>query len=152
MFPNQNIFIWMAPLPTEFSGTHSHIMATSPLFLLLQEPFTAAKITAENQKVYALEISTNNDISDMDLCRFTHIISIIPAPTLIEKKLEKELETVWVVLPELSDNPRDPAIVPLTYHSTTHTSLSTTHHSTPSITYIHHHTISCTITTSNNIL
>ena len=87
----------------------------------------------------------------MDLCRFTHITSTTPAPTLIEKELEKELETVWEVFPELSDNPRDPAIVPLTYHSTTHTSLSPSHHSTPSITYVHRHTISYTITTSNNI-
>ena len=126
-------------------------MTTSPLFLLLQEPSTATKIIAENSKVYALEINTNGDISDMELCCFTHIIAATPATTLIEKELEKELETVWEVFTELSDNPRDPAIVPLVYHSTTHTSPSTTHHSTPSITHVHRHTISCTRTTSDNI-
>ena len=87
----------------------------------------------------------------MDLFCFTHITSTTPAPTLIEEELEKELETVWEVFPELSDNPRDSAIVPLTYHSTTHTSPFTTHHSTPSITQVHCHTIICTITTSSNI-
>ena len=84
-----------SPTHTEFSGTYSHIMTIFPLFLLLQEPSNATKITAENSKVYVLEVNTNNDISDMDLCRFMHITSTTLAPTLIVKELEKELETVW---------------------------------------------------------
>ena len=151
MLPNQNISILMASLPTEFSGTHSHIITTSPLFLLLWKPSTAAKITEENSKVCALEINTNDDISDIDLFCFTHITSTTLAPTLIGKELEKELETVSKVFPELSDNSRNPAIVPFAYHSTTHTSPSTNHYSNPSIAHVHRHTIRCTITTSNNI-
>ena len=46
-----------------------------PLFLLLQEPSTAAKVTAENSEVYTLKVNTNNNISDMDLCRFTNNIN-----------------------------------------------------------------------------
>ena len=116
MFPNQNIYIWMALLPTEFPGTYSHIMTTSPLFfLILQKSSTAVKTAAENSKVYALEVNTNDDISDMELCHFTHITPTTPAPTLTEKEREKELEAVWEVFPEFSDNLRDPAIVPLAY-------------------------------------
>ena len=146
----------MAPLPTEISGTHPHITTTSPVFLLLQEPFEAAKVTAENSEVNALRVNSSDDISDMDLCRFIYKTLTIPTPTLVENELKKELETVCEVFPELSDNPRDPAIVPLAYHFTTHTSPSTTHYSTLSITRttisnVHPQTISCTnITTSNN--
>ena len=95
MFPNQNIYIWMVPIPNEISGTHSHITTTSPIFLLLQEPSTVAKVTAETFEVNALEVNINGDISDMDLFRFTHETLTIPAPTLIAKELEKELEIVW---------------------------------------------------------
>ena len=71
MFPNQNIYIWMVPLPNEISGTHPHITTTSPVFLLLQEPSTVAKVIAENLEVNALEVNINGDISDMDLFCFT---------------------------------------------------------------------------------
>ena len=89
MLANQNIYIWMAPLPIEFSGRHSHVKTTLPLFLLLQKPSTAAKITAENSKVYFLEINTNNDISDMDLCRFTHDTPTTPEQPSLRKNSKK---------------------------------------------------------------
>ena len=38
ILPNQNISIWMAPLPTETPGTHQHITTSSPVFNL-SEPF-----------------------------------------------------------------------------------------------------------------
>ena len=155
MSPNQNISIWMAPLSTEISVTHPHIMTPS-LFLLLQVPFTTAKVTVENSKVNAVEVNTNNDISDMDLWHFTHDTSSTRAPPFIEKEFEKEWRTILKVFPELSDNHRDPAIVPLVNHSTTHTSPSTHYYTTPSITpttisHIHPQTISCpNITTFSN--
>ena len=106
MSPNQNISIWMAPLPREIPGTHLHIFTPSLIYL------------------------TNEDIDDMDLCDFTHDTSPTPAPPLINNEFEKEWETVWEVFPELSDNPSDPAIIPPTNPSTTHASTSTTHYST----------------------
>ena len=126
------ISIWMAPPPTEISGTHLHITTLS-LFLLLQEPSTTAKASAENSEVNVIEANTNDNIGNMDLCHFTHNTSTTPEPPLIEKEFEEEWETAWKVFPELLDNTRDPAIVPLANHSITHTSPSTTHYSTPSI-------------------
>ena len=106
MSPNQNIAIWMAPLPSEIPGTHLHIFTPSLVYL------------------------TNEDIDDMDLCDFTHDTSPTPAAPLINNEFEKEWETVWEVFSELSDNPSDPAIISLTNPSTTHASTSTTHCST----------------------
>ena len=110
-------FGWL-PYPLK-SLVHIHISRHLPPFLLLQEPSTTSKITVENSEVNALEVNTNDDIGDMDLYHFTHDTSNTPAPPLIEREFEKEWETVWEVFPELSDNSRDPAIVPLANHSTT---------------------------------
>ena len=81
----------MAPLPTEITGTHPHITTPSPLFegVNLQEPFTAAKVTAENSAVNALEVNTNDNLVNMDLCHFTHNTSTTSAPTLSEEEFKK---------------------------------------------------------------
>ena len=149
MLPNQNIYIRMAPPTTEFSGTHSHITATSPFSYSFRNLPQPQKLLQKIPKSTPSK-STPTTISVTWTSVASQTTSITPATTLIEKELKKELETVRDVFPELSDNPRDPAIVLHAYHSTTHTSPSTTHHSTSSITHVHPKTISCTITTSNN--
>ena len=78
---------------------------------------------------------------------------------LIVKELEKEWETKWEVFPELSDNYREPATVPLTNPSTTHKGTSSTTHCSTSlitlttISHSHPQTSSYSnTTTSNNTL
>ena len=74
MSPNQNISIWMAPLPTEIPGTHLHITTPYPFFTI-QEPSTTTKVTEETSKVNINEVNTNEDIGGMDFCHFTHDIT-----------------------------------------------------------------------------
>ena len=86
-------FGWL-PYPLK-SLVHIHISRhLPPNILVLQEPSTTAKVTAENSEVNALGVNTNDDIGNIDLCHFTHDTSTTLPPALIEKKFEKEWETV----------------------------------------------------------
>ena len=60
--------------------------------------------------------------------------------------IEREWETAWEVVQELSKNPKEPATIPLSSSSTTHTNISSTNHNSispftsTSTSYTHSHT------------
>ena len=92
MSPNQNISIWMAPLPTEIPGTQQHISTPKPG-------------TSYHQSHPLPPLTFHLQANQRD--------------NLIEEKFEKEWKTVREVFPEFSDNPRELATIALTNLSTT---------------------------------
>ena len=91
MLPNQNISIWMAPLPTATPETHQYI--TTPFLVSshqLQHPTPSAPPPKKKHQSHTLPPLPFSFRSTR-------------GTTLLKKKFEKEWETVWEVFPELSD-------------------------------------------------
>ena len=152
MSPNLNTSIWMTSPPTKHPGTLVHINLSQPppSFSFLQEPFTIPKLTEDN-----FQFDTKDDINRMDLCNFSNDTSSTPATPLIRKEFEKKWGTIWEVLPELSDKPREPATIPLIAPSIPYKSIASTSHysrlslTSTTISHVHPITIRSTnITTS----